>query len=139
MPFKQPVASHLTEPFWSASQEGRLVIQHCAACASYIHYPSAVCDRCLSTSLEWREVAGNGTVESFSTVHRAFSAEFESDVPYTVAIVRLDEQVNLLTWLVDVSGEDVEIGMRVEVVFEQVSAEVALHRFRPVGTGLRST
>lgn len=131
MSFKEPVGSPLAEPFWSAAREGRLVIECCSSCGKYIHYPSAVCDRCLSSSLEWREVGGAGTVESFSTVYRPFSAEFEDDVPYTVALVRLDEEVNLLTWLVEVAPEDVAIGMRVEVVFERVSADVALHRFRP--------
>lgn len=130
--FKEPQPSAIAEPFWAAARDGLLVLQRCEDCGQHVHYPSGVCDRCLSTELRWRRVSGRATVESFSTVYRAFAPSFEPDVPYTVALVRLDEGVNLLTWIVEVEPDGVEIGARVEVVFERISEEIALHRFRPL-------
>lgn len=129
---KEPVISKLGAGHWEAAREGRLAIQHCDDCGQWVHYPSAICDRCLSTSLSWQDVSGQGTVESFSTVYRGFAPEFEQDLPYTVALVQLDEGLNLLTWLVGVEPDAADIGMRVEVVFERISDEISLHRFRPL-------
>jgi len=129
--WKTPRISKLGRPHWEAARRGRLSIQHCRDCGKYIHYPSSLCENCLSENLEWQEVSGRGTVESFSTVHRAFSPEFAADVPYTVALVRLEEGILLLTWLAEVAPEEAAFGMRVEVVFEEISDEISLHRFRP--------
>ena len=132
---KEPVISKLGAGHWEAARDGCLAIQHCADCGHWVHYPSAVCDACLSTTLRWDDVSGRGTVESFSTVYRGFAPEFEADLPYTVALVHLDEGPNLLTWLVDVEPDAAEIGMRVEGVFERISDEISLHRFRPLEAG----
>lgn len=132
---KQPVLSRLGEGHWAAARAGHLALQCCADCSRYTHYPSAVCEHCLSTNVTIANVSGLGTIESFSVVHRAFSPDFAADVPYTVALVKLDEGVNLLTWLVGLNHEDARIGMRVQATFEQVSEQAWLHRFRPVESG----
>lgn len=135
---KEPVISTIGAGHWAAARAGRLALQHCSACGQWVHYPSVICDRCLSTELVWDEVSGLGTVESYSTVYRGFAVEFEHDLPYTVALVRLDEGVNLLTWLTEVEADAAQIGMRVQVVFERISDEISLHRFRPVADGADS-
>ncbi len=129
--FKRPAVSKLGRPFWEAARQGRLVIQQCRDCGKFVFYPSVVCEACLSDRLEWREVSGRGTVESYSTVYRPFTKEFAEDVPYTVALVRLEEGPMLLTWLAGVEPDAAEIGMKVEVTFEKMSDEISLHRFRP--------
>ena len=127
-----PIVSRQGAGHWAAAREGRLALQHCDDCGAFVFYPSFVCDQCVSTNLSWQDVPGHGTVESHTTVYRAFAEEFAPDVPYTVALVRLDEGVNLLTWLIGVDPEDARIGMEVEVVFERKSDTISLHRFRPV-------
>jgi uncharacterized OB-fold protein len=127
----EPIISRQGEGHWAAAREGRLALQHCQDCGAYVFYPSFVCDQCLSTNLSWADVSGRGTVESFTTVYRAFAEEFAGYVPYTVALIRLEEGVNLLSWLVNVAPEDARIGMPVEVLFEAVSDEISLHRFQP--------
>lgn len=129
---KDPIPSKLGQGHWAAAREGRLAIQHCRDCGQWIHYPGPICDRCLSTDLVFDDVSGRGTVESFSTVYRAFGSDFSGDLPYTVALVRLDEGVGLLTWLTGIEPEQAAIGMPVEVVFEKISEVISLHRFRPV-------
>jgi uncharacterized OB-fold protein len=47
--------------------------------------------------------------------------------------VELEEGVQVLTTIVGEDPARLAIGMAVEVVFEDVSPEVALPRFRPIG------
>jgi len=77
-------------------------------------------------------VSGRGTLHTFTVVHRG-QRGFPLGPPYVIAIVELDEGVRLMTNLVDVSPDPatIRIGMAVEVVFEDVSPEIALPRFRP--------
>ena len=39
-----PVPSLESAPYWEAMNQGRLVLQRCAACGSLRHYPRSVCD-----------------------------------------------------------------------------------------------
>jgi uncharacterized OB-fold protein len=48
-----------------------------------------------------------------------------------MAYVELDEGVKMLTNVVDCRPEDVKIGMPVEVVYDDVTPEVTLAKFRP--------
>ena len=130
--FKTPAITKLGRPFWDAARNGRLAMQCCDDCGKYIFYPSVICEQCLSDKLTWLTLSGLGTLESFSTVYRAFNDEFAPDVPYTVALVRLQEGVLLLSWLDGVAPDMAEIGMQLAVGFERISDEIYLHRFHPV-------
>jgi hypothetical protein len=57
---------------------------------------------------------------------------FEGEIPYNVAYVELDEGPKLMTNLVGVAPEDIRCDMPVEVVFEDVTEEFALPKFRPI-------
>ena len=75
-----------------------------------------------------------GTVQSYVVIHQSIPA-FADAVPYTVARIIIDntnEGVVFTSSLVDVPWEEVTVGMRVEVVFDDVTPEVTLPRFRPV-------
>ncbi|MFI6321996.1 Zn-ribbon domain-containing OB-fold protein [Nonomuraea sp. NPDC050556] len=75
-----------------------LILQYCTACARPQHYPRALCTSCGATEFTWLEASGGGVVDSYTVVHRAPSADFET--PYVIARVRLDEGPILLTRLV---------------------------------------
>ncbi|MGH3756802.1 Zn-ribbon domain-containing OB-fold protein [Actinophytocola sp.] len=127
-----PVPSDLTRPFWDALRERRLVLQHCPACGGYQHAPKLRCTTCRSTELVWREVAGTGRVHSHTTVHRPPSPAFADAVPYVVAIVELDGTgVRMLSNVVGVPPDDVYIGQKVRVVFDDVADEFTVFRFEP--------
>ena len=61
----------LTEIWWEATRDRRLVLQHCTTCGHFQHYPRAICIGCGGDALEFREAAGVGSVDSFTTVLRA--------------------------------------------------------------------
>jgi uncharacterized OB-fold protein len=85
----------------------------------------------MSSELEWFESEGFGVVHSFSRVAIAPSEAFTGDLPYVVALVRLDDGVQMLSRVVDCPPADVEIGLRVRVDYERLSDEIALPVFRP--------
>jgi uncharacterized OB-fold protein len=109
-----PYGDALTRPFWAAASERRLVMQCCAACDRFQFYPRPFCLACGSDRLEWREVAGSGTVYAATTVHLRYDPAFEP--PYTVAIVELDAGPRLLTQLV---GDAAGIGERVTLAWHE--------------------
>jgi hypothetical protein len=108
-------------------------VQRCGACGGYVFIPQPVCTHCQSGELEWVRSSGRGTLYSYTTVHRPQRPEFA--VPYTVAIVELEEGFFMLTNLVDCPPEQMRIGMPVEVSFRPMSDEITLPMFRPAVPG----
>jgi hypothetical protein len=49
-----------------------------------------------------------------------------------VAIVELEEGIRLISNIIGCKPEQVQIGMPVELAFEDVTPEFTLHRFQPV-------
>ncbi len=133
-PYEKPIPEPdgLTGPFWEATKQGRLLIQRCEACGGIQFYPESSCRGCMSIRLEWMDAKGEGTIYSYTVVHRAPKRAFEPDVPYIVALVDLTEGCRMLTNIVEVSPEAVRVGMPVEVVFEAITPEISLPKFRPV-------
>ena len=127
-----PAITDDTRPFWEACSRHALVIQRCADCGTFRHLPAPVCWKCRSFAHTWAPVSGRGTVFTYAVVHRAFLPELEPCVPYVVAVVGLDDApgVRLVSNLIDAEPGELRIGLPVEVVFEEVSAEVAVPRFR---------
>lgn len=76
---------------WSAWEDGTLSIQVCGACGIAQHPPGPVCSNCHSTELTIREMSGSAALVAWSTVFRAPSAGFSEDLPYTLAVVKLEE------------------------------------------------
>ena len=127
-----PVADDLSQPFWDAAREHRLVAQRCAQCGYYNHPPRPTCDRCSSRELEFAPLSGRGSIYSFTVMHQPSIAGFEAEVPYINLVVELDEQPMLLmvSNLPRAELERVRIGGRVEVWFEDRGPGVVLPQFR---------
>jgi uncharacterized protein len=121
----------LVAPFWRAAREGRLEFQRCAACG-YLRWPPApLCPECLAPGGEWTEVDGRGEVWSFGIYDHVYEQAFRADAPYNVALVQLDAGPRIITNIVGVPNDEIRIGMRVRAVFEPVSPDATLVRFRP--------
>ena len=122
----------VTRKYWEGCRNGKLLLQKCQDCGTYQTFPRNLCYKCHLQKLNWVDSSGRGTVYSFSIVYRPPMEEFAPDVPYVVAIVELEEGVRMMTNIVGCAPDDVTIGMKVQVVFARVTAEVALPKFRPV-------
>lgn len=125
-----PVLSADNRPFWDGCRGGRLMLQRCEACAQWRYPISPVCPQCLSDRFEWAAVSGRGTVFSFIVFHQAYHPGFKADLPYNVALVQLEEGPRLFSNVVGTPHAQVRIGDAVEVVFDAVTDEVTIPRFR---------
>jgi uncharacterized OB-fold protein len=65
-------------------------------------------------------------------VHRPIAAGQE--LPFVIAVIALEDAggVRVISNLVGVTPEELEIGLPVEVVWEDMSADLAIPRFRPL-------
>ena len=126
-----PLANTTTLPWWEAAAEHRLVAQRCDDCGHTQHPPAPICSECRGEALGWLELPGGGEVYTFTTVHRPVAGDMQ--LPFVIAVIALDDAngLRMISNLVEVEPGDIEIGMRVELVWEDMSDELAMPRFRP--------
>ncbi|WP_202124777.1 Zn-ribbon domain-containing OB-fold protein [Actinomadura physcomitrii] len=123
-----------TEPFWQAAKQERLVAPKCAACGTFRLPPTPFCPECQSTEVDWTELSGRATVFSFSVVHGFPGLP---DITLVPVILDLPDApgARLVSNVIDVEPEKVEIGMELEVLFSPISDGWLLPLFRPVARG----
>jgi uncharacterized OB-fold protein len=129
-----PIVNTWGRPFWDAAREGHLVLQRCRDCGRHVFYPRIACPHCQADALEWVEASGRGTLYSFTVVQANAPSAFARDVPYVVAVVRLDEGVQMLTNIVECDVTTLRCDQPVEVVFVRRDDEFTLPCFRPCAT-----
>ena len=122
-----------SKPFWEGARQGRLLMQQCGSCQSVQFPPRHLCARCWSGDLAWLECSGRGTVESFTIVHRAPTADMRGKVPYAVAAVLIEEGPRMMTNIVGDDALDVQIGDAVAVAFEADLHGRVLPQFQRAG------
>lgn len=119
--------------FWTSGAQGVLRFLRCERCRRYVHPPAPLCPYCEDGQgrLEPEAVSGRGRLHSFTVNYQQWIPD---DGPYVVGLVTIDEQddVRLMTNIVDCAAAELEAEMPVEVTFEQ-HEDVWLPLFRPAG------
>ncbi len=126
-----PVVAPWARPFWSAAKERRLLLQYCNACNKFIFYPRIACPHCSSEDLGWRAASGRGTVYSYTVVENNAPSAFIVDMPYVVAVIRLEEGVQMLSNVVGCDPANLRCDMPVIVTFDTLNDDFTLPKFRP--------
>jgi uncharacterized OB-fold protein len=103
------------DEFWAYCDSGELRIQRCGACEHLTWPPSADCERCGGSELEWELMSGRGSVVSWCTFEQRYYAEL--DVPYDTILVELDEGPLFTSNPHGFTNDDLTLGDRVEVAF----------------------
>ncbi len=105
--------------FWTGGAEGELRLTRCADCGTFNHPPRPFCRNCLSENVAPEAVAGTGVVDTFTLNYQKWHPAME--VPFVIARVAIDGApgVYLTTNIVGCPPDEVDIGDRVRVVFEQ--------------------
>ncbi len=119
-----------SKPYWDACKGHELKLQKCSKCGKYRN-PSIVCPNCNSLEASWEKLSGKGKVYSYVVYHRVYHPGFASEVPYNVSLIELDEGVRILSNVVGIPNEKIEVGMPVQVFFEDIDEEFALPKFKP--------
>ena len=130
-PKPRPVPTPVSQPFWDALRDERILLQRCDECATWVYYPRVRCPQCLSDRLTWMPVDGRGTVYTFTVALQPTAPPFADEVPQLLGVVELTEGVRLSTTLVDVDPTAVSIGMPVTPMFDHGDDGLTLLRFRP--------
>jgi uncharacterized OB-fold protein len=125
-----------TKAYWEGAKAHELLIRKCRTCGRHHFYPRDLCPSCFSSDVEWIKGSGRGTIYSFTICHRP-APSFEKEAPYNIVLVELEEGVRMMSTVVECSNDDLEMGMAVEVVYDDVTPEVTLPKFRPVGRPAR--
>jgi len=128
-----PAISSLNQSYWEGLKRHELTLQRCGDCGKVWYPPAPFCPQCWSRNVTWQKLSGRGKVNTWVVFHQAYFSAFKDALPYNVAEVELEEGPRLLTNLVAVDNADIEVGMPVEIVFDEVTEEVTLAKFRPVG------
>ena len=124
-----PEPTRDSKPYWDGLNEGRLLLQQCAACRKIRHYPRPVCDACYSMEVAWIEASGRGRVHSWTVAHHPFHPGFKEELPYIVAIVDLEEGVRMNAQMRGVTPGEMRIGLPVQVTFERTKEGLTLPAF----------
>jgi uncharacterized OB-fold protein len=120
-----------TEPFWQAAKERRLVAPRCGACGHFRLPPTPYCPECQSAEVDWVDLSGRAVVYSFAVVHGYPGLP---DVTLVPVVLDLPDApgARLVSNVVGVDPDVVEIGMELTVDFHPIADGWLLPVFRPV-------
>lgn len=121
-----------TFSFWEGCRQRELRFQQCDDCGHVRWPPADLCPKCHSTQTSRLISKGIGRVYTYAVYHVAYHPGFAADLPYTVAVVKLDEGPHLLTNIVCCRPDGVTCNMPVEVLWEDVDEGTTLPKFRPL-------
>lgn len=125
-----PRTDAISAPYWEAAAQGRLLIQECASCGNRQWYPRAMCTKC-GGDVTWLECSGRGEVYTFTVIRQMGMRPFRDELPYAIAMVRLEEGPLIFGNVTDVDPDDVRVGLPVEVWFTKVDDEIGVPSWRP--------
>ncbi|WP_067650645.1 Zn-ribbon domain-containing OB-fold protein [Nocardia harenae] len=120
----------VTEPFWQAAKEDRLVALACGDCGTFRMPPTPYCPNCRSKAQNWVELSGRATVFSFSIV-RGYPGF--PDIVIAAAVLDLEGApgARLVSDIIEVDPDAVYIGMPVTVTFSPITEGWKIPLFRP--------
>jgi uncharacterized OB-fold protein len=129
-----PAIEPETEAFFGGIAEDRVVLQRCADCGRYTHFPVGGCMWCGSAAIEPTEVDGAGTLYTYTVSYLSFGPGLEP--PYVVGYIELDCQPGLqvMTNIVNCRISDIRIGMPVEPRFVH-DGDLTVVLYQPSGEG----
>jgi uncharacterized OB-fold protein len=129
-PLPQPNADD--KFFWDGCKEHKLLFQKCQNCGLVRWPPSIICPNCYSRDTEIVEATGKGKIYTYAIYHQVYHQGFENEVPYVTAVIELEEGPHFLSNIIDYEPDEIECDMPVELVWEDVTQEFSLPKFKPI-------
>jgi uncharacterized OB-fold protein len=119
MPQKSlPKVNKVDQPFWEGAAGNKYLLQKCRSCGKVQFFPRVVCVDCFG-ELDWIESNGIGIIHSFTLVRVPRNPAFKDETPIYYINVILDEGVIVESKLVGEKKENVKLGDKVKVVFQE--------------------
>lgn len=130
----KPAVDNWNRAFWDACSRKELKLQRCTATGKCFFPPAPVSPFTGRPEWEWITASGKGELWSFVVFHQNYFAGMKDEMPYPVAMVKLEEGPFLLTNLWDMDAKDARIGMRLSVRFPGGPEGFLLPQFGPEET-----
>jgi uncharacterized OB-fold protein len=128
-----PIITDDNRQYWEYCKQHELRMQQCDNCGHIRFPPGILCPRCHSMAAEWVKLSGRGKIYSFVVYRVPYHPSYAEDIPYSVAVIQLAEGPRMESNITGVKVEDLKVDMPVEVYFDDVTDEVSLPKFKPVG------
>lgn len=125
-----PTMTELSRPFWESLGQGALTFQRCKACGHAWLPARSECPQCLADDWQREPSKGGATLVSWVVYHLAYDPAFKHRLPYTVAVVRLDEGPRMISNIVGASAAQLRIDQRLRLAIEDEGG-LAVPRFAP--------
>lgn len=129
-PRPAPTPTNVTQRFWDAVNQHKLLLQRDPKTGRCQFYPRALNIYSGRQDSEWIEAGGKGTIYSF-TETLVPARGFEGKEPYLIACVELDEGVRLMSLLHNCRADEVRIGMRVRLAWDRIDEKHEYFAFEP--------
>ena len=128
-----PVPQVESDFYWEKCKEHELWLRYDNDAQQAYFYPRDISPITFSRNTSWIQASGKATLYTYAIVHRAPHPGFVGDVPFVTAMVELEEGPIMPTNIVmdDPTPEKLQIGMPLEVVFEDITDEISLPKFKP--------
>ncbi len=110
--------------------KGKVSGSKCKNCGAAYFPPRADCCGCLSSDMDWFDIAGTGKLISYSTLSYAPTG-FEEELPYTTALVRFKNNIQVFGRLSKtIKPEEIAVGMDLVVSSVELSGGRISYEFR---------
>jgi len=108
---------------WRTYPQGYMLeAARCRKCGKAFFPPRLVCNKCQGREFEPFNMKRTGKVVTH-TVIRTPADEFSGEAPFAVGVIEMDDGPRLTSQIVDVSFDEVKIGMPVKLEFRRLSSE----------------
>lgn len=124
-----PEADEESREFYEGARRHQLMLMRCRSCGAWRLPSRPRCPDCWSTDTEWAQASGRGTLYSFGVMHQTFPG-FAEDVPYTYAIIELQEGPRIVSDVIGETADDLRVDMPLVAEFDDVAPDTTLVRFR---------
>ncbi|MDF1590533.1 MAG: Zn-ribbon domain-containing OB-fold protein [Desulfobacterales bacterium] len=94
-------------------EDGKVMGTRCKSCGLVFFPPRCDCYQCLSSDMEWFEVAGKGKLVTYSKLQYA-PVGFEGDLPYAIALLDYDDFKVFGRISGDLPENEIKVGMEMK-------------------------
>ena len=112
--------------YFNFMKEKKLMATECLDCGSIELPARAVCSKCQSSNMKWKELSGKGKLATFTTVHVGAEVMakkgYNMKKPYCFAIMEIDEKEKVyvsgqLIGVDETKPENIPLGMPLRSIF----------------------
>jgi uncharacterized OB-fold protein len=121
-----------SKSYWEYLREHNAHLQKCQKCGRFRFPPNPSCPNCGTFGGDWTQISGRGKVYSWIVIHHPVDPRLASEVPFTVALVELEEGVRMIGRLLGVERDKVKGDMPVKARYDDIGSAFTLINFEPV-------